>query len=189
MGMFVEQARRPERRRANTRRREITQLSFLKPDDIEKVLILRRFVSDIEAIYATNAGRSVEDVLAVRSPSDAYDFLRGMEELEQEQLRTVHLNTRGKIIGTRMIYQGSLNSAVMRVGEVFRYALMDNACSIIVAHNHPSGDPSPSPEDVQVTSQLVQAGKLLDVEVLDHLVIGRGKFVSLKERGLGFEVS
>ena len=187
--MTVESSPRPERRRTKRPRSDVTQLSFLKPDDIEKVLVLRRFVSDIEAIYATNAGRPVEDALTVRSPSDAYNFLRGMEALEQEQLRTVHLDTRNRIIGTKMIYQGSLNSASIRIGEVFRYALMDNACSIIVAHNHPSGDSSPSPEDAQVTSQLVEAGKLLDVEVLDHLVIGRGTFVSLKERGLGFDGS
>jgi DNA repair protein RadC len=74
----------------------------------------------------------------------------------------------------------------VRIGEVFRAAIRRNACSIIVAHNHPSGDPTPSPEDVRVTEMLVDAGKLLDIAVLDHIVIGRNRFVSLKERGLGF---
>ncbi|MCB0149480.1 MAG: hypothetical protein KDE01_17755, partial [Caldilineaceae bacterium] len=81
---------------------------------------------------------------------------------------------------------GNLNTAVVRVGEVFREAIRANCASIIVVHNHPSGDPTPSPEDVRVTEQLVEAGRLLDIEVLDHLVIGRNRYVSLKERGLGF---
>ena len=84
------------------------------------------------------------------------------------------------------IYRGSVNSAGLRVGELFREAVRHNATSMIVVHNHPSGDPTPSPEDVAVTRALVDAGKLMDVEVLDHLVIGRQRFVSLKERGLGF---
>jgi DNA repair protein RadC len=84
------------------------------------------------------------------------------------------------------VYAGNLNTAVVRVGEVFREAIRSNCASIIVVHNHPSGDPTPSPEDVRVTEQLVDAGRLLDIEVLDHLVIGRNRYVSLKERGLGF---
>jgi DNA repair protein RadC len=82
---------------------------------------------------------------------------------------------------------GSLNTSVVRIGELFRSAIRDNAAAFIVVHNHPSGDPSPSPEDVNVTRQIVQAGKLLDIELLDHVVIGRQKYVSLKERGLGFD--
>ena len=73
-----------------------------------------------------------------------------------------------------------------RVGELLRYALRENCAALIVVHNHPSDDPTPSPEDVIVTSRIVEGGQLLDIEVLDHLVIGRGRFVSLKERGLGF---
>jgi DNA repair protein RadC len=73
----------------------------------------------------------------------------------------------------------------VRIGEIFRVAIKENAAAMIVAHNHPSGDPSPSPEDVNVTRQLIQAGKLLDIEILDHIVIGKQRFVSLKERGLG----
>jgi DNA repair protein RadC len=107
--------------------------------------------------------------------------------LEQEHLKLVLLDTRNRVLGTPTIYVGSLNSSVIRIGELFRAALKENAAAFIVAHNHPSGDPSPSPEDIRVTKQLVQAGKLLDVEVLDHVIIGRQRFVSLKERGLGFD--
>jgi len=79
-----------------------------------------------------------------------------------------------------------VNSAQVRVGEVFRDAVRRNSTAMIVAHNHPSGDPTPSPEDILVTRQIVEAGKLLDVDVLDHLIIGRGRYVSMRERGLGF---
>jgi DNA repair protein RadC len=84
------------------------------------------------------------------------------------------------------VYVGSLNTAVIRVGEVFKEAIRWNSPAVIIAHNHPSGDPTPSPEDVQVTRQIVEAGQLLDIEVLDHLVIGQNRYISLRERGLGF---
>jgi DNA repair protein RadC len=123
----------------------------------------------------------------VRSPADAANLvLSEMGLLEQEQLRVMLLDTKNRVLETKTIYVGSLNTSLIRVGELFREAVRANCASIIVLHNHPSGDPTPSPEDVAVTRQIVQAGQLLDVEVLDHLVIGRQRFVSLKERGLGF---
>jgi len=124
----------------------------------------------------------------VSSPSDAANLLMSeMMLLEQEQLRLILLDTRNGILGTPTIYKGSLNTSVVRIGELFRAALRENAAAMIVVHNHPSGDPSPSPEDVQVTSRIVEAGRLMDIEVLDHIVIGHQRFVSLKERGLGFK--
>ena len=123
----------------------------------------------------------------VRSPQDVANLLMiEMELMQQEQLRTVLLNTKNHVIATPVVYQGSANSAVIRVGEVFREAVKQNAVALIVAHNHPSGDPTPSAEDVRVTRELVQAGALLDIDVLDHLIIGHNRFVSLKEKGLGF---
>ncbi len=123
----------------------------------------------------------------VTSPADAANLLMSeMMFLEQEHLRLILLDTRNRVLGTPTVYQGSLNTSVVRVGELFRHALKENAAAFIVVHNHPSGDPSPSPEDVHVTRQLVEAGELLDIAVLDHIVIGQHSFVSLKERGLGF---
>ena len=84
------------------------------------------------------------------------------------------------------VYIGSLNASLIRVGEIFKEALKRNSAALIVVHNHPSGDPTPSPEDVLVTREIISAGKLLDIDVLDHLVIGQGRFVSMRERGLGF---
>ncbi len=124
---------------------------------------------------------------AVNSPEDAAELVRyDMQGLVQENLWVILLDTRNRKIGVEKVYVGSLNASMVRVGELFRGALQRNAAGIIMAHNHPSGDPAPSPEDVTLTRAAVQAGKLLDVEVLDHLVIGHNSFVSMKEKGLGF---
>ena len=124
---------------------------------------------------------------SIHSPEDAATHLQcDMELLEQEQFRVLLLDTRNRLLRTVEVYQGSLNASAVRVGEVFRDAVRLNAASIIVAHNHPSGDPTPSPEDVSVTRAIVEAGKLLDIEVLDHLIIGRNRYISLKTKGLGF---
>lgn len=125
----------------------------------------------------------------VTSPADAANLLMSeMMFLEKEHLKLVLLDTRNNVLGTPTIYVGSLNTSVIRVAELFRAAIKENAAAFIVAHNHPSGDPSPSPEDIRVTRQLAQAGKLLDIEVLDHVIIGHQRYVSLKERGLGFDL-
>lgn len=124
----------------------------------------------------------------VTSPADAANLLMSdMMLLEQEDLRVLLLDTRNHVLRVQTVYKGSLNTSVVRVGEIFRDAIKDNAAAIIVAHNHPSGDPSPSPEDIHVTRQLRQAGKLLDIELLDHIIIGYQRYISLKERGLGFD--
>lgn len=124
----------------------------------------------------------------IKSPADAAQLLMlEMGILEQEEVRTLLLDTRNRIVAVPMIYRGSLNSTSMRMAEVFKDAIRANSAGIIVAHNHPSGDPSPSAEDVRVTKTLVQAGKLLDIDVLDHIVISQNRYVSLKERGLGFD--
>lgn len=120
------------------------------------------------------------------SPQEAAAYLQGLAHAETEHLKVVLLDTRNRPLRKVDVYQGSVNSSLIRVGEVFRDAVRANAASVIVAHNHPSGDPSPSPEDVAVTRAMVEAGRLLDIEVLDHLVLSSSGFVSLKARGLGF---
>jgi len=123
----------------------------------------------------------------ITSPADAANLVQlEMSLLEKEEVRVLVLDTRNRVLDIPTVYVGSLNTSVVRVAELFRDAIKQNAAAIIVVHNHPSGDPTPSPEDVRLTEMLVEAGKLLDVEVLDHLIIGQGRFVSLKERGLGF---
>lgn len=129
-----------------------------------------------------------EERLVVRSPSDVAQLLMAeMSHLEQENFRVLYLDTRNRLLGSDTMYVGSLNASHIRVGEVFREAIKRNCAAVIVAHNHPSGDPSPSHDDVEVTQRLITAGDLLNIEVLDHLVIGQQRFVSLRERGLGFD--
>jgi DNA repair protein RadC len=129
-----------------------------------------------------------EDHPFIRSPADAAAILMPrLVHLPQEHLLTLVLDTRNRVVDTVEVYHGSLNSASVRVGEIYKAAIQQNAAAIVVGHNHPSGDPDPSPEDVAVTRAIVQAGKLMDIQCLDHLVIGQGeRWVSLKEKGLGF---
>ncbi len=124
----------------------------------------------------------------ITCPTDAANLLMlEMGSLEQEHLRTILLDTKNRVLESPTVYQGNVNSSIIRISEIFRQAIRANATALIVAHNHPSGDPTPSPEDIQVTRSIVEAGDLLGIEVLDHLVIGHQRFVSLKERGLGFD--
>ena len=124
----------------------------------------------------------------IRSPADAANLVMGeMSLLEQEHLRTILLDTKNHVVAIPTIYVGSVNTTMIRISELFREAIRRNCPAMIIVHNHPSGAPDPSPEDVQVTRQAVEAGKLLDIECLDHIIVGSGgRFVSLKERGLGF---
>jgi DNA repair protein RadC len=176
--------------------------------------ILARFGGDVQRIYKAHVTelasvRGVGQQTAVRikaalalgirllepvgerptinSPADAAALVQyEMCLLEQEYLKVMLLDTRNHVLDIVEVYHGSVNSSQVRVGELFKPALQRLAPAIIACHNHPSGDPTPSPDDVAVTRAIVQAGKLLCVDVLDHLVIGGGRFVSLKERGLGF---
>ncbi len=123
----------------------------------------------------------------VRSPADAARLLMGeMGMLEQEELRIIILDTRNGIIAQHTVYKGSLNQTILRPADVYREPIRRNAAAIIALHNHPSGNPTPSPEDVSVTRDLIKTGELLDISLLDHLIIGNQRFVSLKERGLAF---
>ena len=123
----------------------------------------------------------------IASPDDVVNLM-GLEMslLEQEELRVVMLDTKHRVLSVRTLYRGSVNQAQVRVAEVYRDAVRANAVALIVVHNHPSGDPTPSSADVSLTAELEQAGQLLDIDLLDHLVIGRGTHVSMRRLGLGF---
>ena len=130
---------------------------------------------------------SPKDLVTVKSPADAAQMLLPqMRGLVQEEIWVLILDTRNNVLAIDKVYRGNLNTTVVRAGEIFREAVKRNAAAVIIAHNHPSGEPVPSPEDVKVTELIVQAGELLDIEVLDHLILGANLYVSLKERGLGF---
>ncbi|HJV44310.1 MAG TPA: DNA repair protein RadC [Bacillota bacterium] len=130
-------------------------------------------------------GEGPMDRKTIRSPEDVSQLM--MEELRhltQEHFVCLFLNTKNQVIGQKTIFIGSLNSSIVHPREVFKDAIRRSSASLICLHNHPSGDPSPSKEDIEVTERLVQAGKTIGIEVLDHIIIGDGRFVSLKEKGL-----
>lgn len=120
----------------------------------------------------------------IRTPEEVYKYLEEMKKLTKEQFRGLYLNTRNKLIHDEVISLGSLNLSVVHPREVFRPAIEYGAAAIILAHNHPSGEPEPSPEDIKVTKQILEVGKIMEIEVLDHLIIGIESFVSLKEKGI-----
>jgi len=129
----------------------------------------------------------IEERVSITSPSDAAALVQyEMGLLQQEYLKVMLLDTRNHVLDIVEVYHGSVNSSQVRIAEVMRPAVQRMATSMIVMHNHPSQDPTPSPDDVAVTRAMVQAAKLLDISLLDHLIICQHRFVSLKERGLGF---
>jgi len=134
-------------------------------------------------LSTTQAGEKT----VIRTPQDVADLLMAeMALLDSEHLRVVLLNSKNHVISISEVYKGNVNASLIRPGELFREAVRENCPAIIIVHNHPSGDPQPSPDDIHVTERIAEAGKMLDIDVLDHIIIGNGSFVSLKERGCSF---
>jgi DNA repair protein RadC len=124
----------------------------------------------------------------VRSPRDVADRLvLQMGRLEREELRVVLLNTKNVVLRVTTVYQGNVASSLVRIGELYRDAVRLNATGVILVHNHPSGDPTPSPDDLHLTAEALAAGRLLDIQLLDHLIVGHDAFVSLRDRGVSFD--
>ena len=147
----------------------------------------RRAASLVAALEIGRRGQALLPVeqWRVRTPADlAERLLPDMRRLEREELRVAILNTKNAVIALVTVYVGSLAGSPVRVGEVYRDAVRRHGAAIVVAHNHPSGDPSPSAEDLRITGELAQAGRILDIELLDHLVIGADGWVSLRSLGV-----
>lgn len=166
-------------------------LGKIRRDQITSIPGLGQGYADaILAIYELarrDIVREQEKRPTIHSPADAAQLVQyEMSALDHEEMRIMLLDTRNNVIRTVTLYKGSVNSCQVRISEMFRDAIREGAPNIIIIHNHPSGDPSPSPDDIALTRTVVQAGTLMDITVLDHLVIGQGRWVSLKERGLGF---
>lgn len=124
----------------------------------------------------------------VRSPRDVADRLQPqLAGLEREELHVLLLNAKNAVLRQALVYRGNVSAAVVRVGELFRDAVRLHAAGVIVVHNHPSGDPEPSPDDLHLTAEAIAAGRLLDVAVLDHLIVAAGGYVSLRDRGVAFD--
>ena len=121
----------------------------------------------------------------IRTPEDVVNILSAdYDAAVVEMAQMLALDTKNKILGIFVISTGSLNASIIHPRDIFQRAILSNAASVILVHNHPSGDPTPSSEDIELTNKLVQVGKMMDLPILDHVVIGDGKFVSLKERGI-----
>ena len=134
-------------------------------------------------------GSVTTDAKQIRSPLDAIDVARSMfDGADREHLIVIMLDTKNKIIGVNTVTIGTLNSTVVSMREVFKPAILSNAAGIIVAHNHPSGDPTPSSEDIRITEDMVKAGDILDIAVLDHLVVCDASFISMRTQRLGFRI-
>jgi hypothetical protein len=167
------------------------QLSFLPPDGAALLHLMRenlRLMAQLAIRYEVAGLTAAEGqaVLRIRSPAGVANYLGPeLAALAQEQLRVVLLDTRLQVLGTSLVYQGGHKSTTVRLADCFREAVRLGADSVIFAHNHPTGDPTPSPDDVRMTADAARAGELLGIEVLDHLVIGRGgTYVSLRTEGL-----
>ncbi|GLI06607.1 UPF0758 protein [Paenibacillus tyrfis] len=130
------------------------------------------------------ARSTMNETVTIRSPQDVAALLmEDLRYLQKEHFVCLFLNTKNHVIGQETLSMGSLNASIVHPREVFRAAIKRSSASIVCAHNHPSGDPTPSPEDVEITKRLVQAGEIVGIDVLDHIVIGDKRYISLKELG------
>ncbi|WP_222599191.1 RadC family protein [Aquibacillus kalidii] len=166
-------------------------LNLLRDSTIEELVAIKGIgpVKAVVILAAIELGKRMhqlkpQEKYVIRSPEDGADYvMEEMRILKQEHFVVLFLNTKNQVIHRQTIFIGSLNASIVHPREVFREAVKRSAASIICAHNHPSGDPSPSQEDIHVTKRLAECGKMIGIELLDHLVIGDHKFVSLKEKG------
>lgn len=161
---------------------DITEQELLSIEGIGKVRA-KQIVATLKLSQIISA--PTPTIKTIRSPLDVYKLLEpDFRHLKQEQFICLFLNTKNGVIGNEVISIGSLNASIVHPREVFRPAIKRSSASIICAHNHPSGNPDPSPEDISITARLKETGEIIGIEVLDHIVVGDYTFVSLKERGL-----
>ncbi len=126
-----------------------------------------------------------EEKVVIRYPKDAAEFvMQEMRYLEQEHFVCLFLNTKNQVTHKKCLFVGSLNASVVHPREIFREAVRYSSAGIICVHNHPSGNPSPSREDIEVTHRLVEAGELMGIDLIDHLIIGDQSYFSMKEKGI-----
>jgi len=126
---------------------------------------------------------AAEERFTIRSPKDAFDFLKDMQYLTREEFVCIGLNTKNEILFRHTVSTGSLSASIVHPRETFIPLIKRSCASAIVAHNHPSGNPTPSPEDIAVTKRLTEVGLIIGIEVVDHIIIGHEKYISLKEKG------
>ncbi|MFA1711770.1 DNA repair protein RadC [Peribacillus frigoritolerans] len=166
-------------------------LRLLKEASVEELIMIKGIgeAKAIQILASVELGRRInnlndQDRYVIRSPEDGANYcMEEMRFLSQEHFVCLYLNTKNQVLQKTTVFIGSLNASIVHPREVFKEAFKRSAASIICLHNHPSGDPSPSREDIEVTKRLVECGKIIGIEVLDHIIIGEHKYVSLKEKG------
>nr|WP_075982452.1 DNA repair protein RadC [Bacillus massilionigeriensis] len=166
-------------------------LRLLKDATLDEITSIKGIgmAKAIQVLAAVEIGRRIsnltyQDRYVIRSPEDGAKYMMNdMRFLSQEHFVCLYLNTKNQVLHKQTIFIGSLNASIVHPREVYKEAIRRSAASIICLHNHPSGDPAPSREDIEVTKRLVECGKIIGIELLDHLIIGENKFVSLKEKG------
>ena len=175
---------------ANRILKEYNGLRGLKTISLEELQSIKGIgtAKSIEIMAAIELGRRFarlpedNDSVIIRKSSDVFDYLHyEMESLDREELFVLHLNTRNQVVGTDKIYKGSVSGSTVRIAEIFQRPVIRNTPKIILAHNHPSGDPKPSQEDIAMTRAAIEAGKILEIKVLDHVIIGFKKYYSIME--------
>ncbi len=155
--------------------RELTQISGLGE------------AKAIQLLAALELGKRLyeeayDNVELISSPTRVYDLMKsGLEMRTQEMFYALYLNTKGCLIKKQLLFVGSLSSAVVHPRELFKYAVTLSAASIILVHNHPSGDPTPSKSDEAITDVMIRNGELMDIKVVDHIIIGKGRYYSFRE--------
>ena len=163
----------------NTNFNDIMLIKGIKEGKASQILALAELFKRFKTL------KSKRKNVKITSPKDLADLLMGeMNELNQEILKVILLSTKNTIIGVKDIFKGSLNTSVVHPREIFKEAINKNSASIIISHNHPSGDPTPSKEDINITLRVKECGNIIGIPLIDHIIIGNNKFVSLKERGL-----
>ncbi|MFZ3588327.1 RadC family protein [Bacillus sp. DJP31] len=176
---------------ANRMLTQFEGLRLLKDASIEELTGMKGIgqTKAIQIIAALELGRRIsrlqyDERYVIRSPEDGAKYvMEDMRFLSQEHFVCLYLNTKNQVLHRQTVFIGSLNASIVHPREVFKEAFRRSAASIICIHNHPSGDPTPSKEDIEVTKRLTECGKIIGIELLDHLIIGDQKFVSLKEKG------
>ncbi|MED4890372.1 MULTISPECIES: RadC family protein [Heyndrickxia] len=176
---------------ANRLIRHFEGLRFLKDASLEEMTAIKGIgtAKAVQILAAIELGRRIANLqrdarCVIRTPQDGANYvMNDMRFLSQEHFVCLYLNIKNQVIHRQTIFIGSLNASIVHPREVFKEALRRSAASIICFHNHPSGDPSPSKEDIEVTKRLAECGKIMGIEILDHLIIGEKKFVSLRQKG------
>lgn len=158
---------------------DITSIKGIKDAKASQLLALAELFKRFRTLKAMHKD------IKITSPKDVANLLMGeMDDLNQEVLKVILLNTKNIVIGTRDVFKGSLNTSIVHPREIFKQAINKNSASIIICHNHPSGDPTPSQEDINITLRIKECGNIIGIQLLDHIIIGKNKFISLEEKGL-----